>query len=105
MVRNVKNRQLFYCLVKENFPEFQNKNIKLKVYNTNNPVLYYLSMYGYENVEVCDTCKEPYLKSNKSHSKYNLCKYCKNKMRKEQSKNIMRERRRNVSNQEVDWIP
>ena len=103
-VKDEKKTMMYYFLTDKIYnPE--DEDIALYIQNTNDPVLYYLHYYNYDNVEFCEVCGTPYIKSTKQTRGKKLCPSCKKEYQNEKSKICMRKKRaknKNVNDQKID---
>lgn len=97
--RKFRNQEIYETVnvLGKDFPAFDESQVALTVHDTNTPVLYYLMYCGICDVQFCEQCGQPYIKSKHQNRGRNLCKDCQYINKKEYDKN----RRRKLSQKSI----
>lgn len=76
--RKFRNQDIYETVneLGQNFPAFDESNVVLTVHDTNTPVLYYLMYYNICDIQFCEQCGQPYIRSKYQSKGKNICKSC-----------------------------
>lgn len=94
-IKNENKTAMYYYIDDIFYKDINTNTLAFEIKNTNNPVLFYIGFFKYDNIKVCECCNAPYIKSIKQTVGKCLCDECKHVIKKEKNK----ERMKNVRDQ------